>query len=79
MRRGMRNLRCGMLELQQTAPASPRITVTSNRIVNECELPAAVLTVIGVLYASQMVRSSVRARVSFHHLDMLWLLVGCFA
>ena len=27
-------------------------------------------TVIGVLYASQMVRSSVRARVSFHHLDI---------
>ena len=37
------------------------------------------LTVIGVLYASQMVRSSVRARVSFHHLDMLWSLEGCFA
>lgn len=36
------------------------------------------LTVIGVLYASQMVRPSVRARVSFHLLDIALVTYGEF-
>jgi len=36
------------------------------------------LTVIGVLYASQMVRSSVRARVRFTSWTLLWSHVGMF-
>ena len=40
MRRRMRNMRCGMPELQQSAPASLKIAVTSSQTVSEHRFPA---------------------------------------
>lgn len=36
----MRNIQCGMPELQQSASASSRITTTSNKTVDKCKIPA---------------------------------------
>ena len=52
-----------------------RILEVNPYLVQEIQ---ALLKVLGDLYASQLVRSSSSARVSFHHPDMLWSHLGYF-
>ena len=52
-----------------------RILEVNPKLVQEIQ---RLLKVLGGLYASQLVRSSASARVSFHYLDMLWSHLGYF-